>query len=332
MQNLKELLKELKIFGIDLGNYDTKSQNTTIPSGYEGPFTSKPVMAAHYLELDGKYYTPSIDRLYYMRDKTNDERCIVLTLISIAREILLKFDKVENVSKEEIQEYISHITKIGLGAGLPVSHYKKAAIDNLIAYYEKYMKCGIDFTYDDYHFHFSLEICRIYPQGGAAAACKANKIALQYNTYYVIDIGGYTIDVAQFKNGCPEKDRISLEMGIITLYDNIVNKVFANCDINIDYDAIEAVLNNENTILAEEVKAIIREMTNNHANTILNALRQQKIMFDSHPCLFVGGGSILLKASLLRNPMIKKDAVQFISDTRANAKGYARLLKSELSA
>ena len=30
------------IIGIDVGNYDTKTQNTSTPTGYEGPFSEKP--------------------------------------------------------------------------------------------------------------------------------------------------------------------------------------------------------------------------------------------------------------------------------------------------
>lgn len=318
------------IYGIDLGNSFTKSQNTTFLSGYEGPYSSKPIIATDYLFFGGNYYAPSAERLFYQRDKTEDERGIVLTLISIAKEILFKFEK-KYTSHDDIQHAISKITTIGLGVGLPVSHYNKTYIDNLINYYTQYMGEGIHFEYNGFQFSFTMTICRVYPQGGAAAATKDNKIAEKYNTYYVIDIGGYTIDVAQFKNGVPAKDRLSLEMGIITMYDNITEKIFANCNINVDHDAIEAVLNNENTILSEKAQALIKEMTMKHANNVLNALRQQKIMFDSHPCLFVGGGSIMLKNALLKNPMIKKDAVQFITDTRANAKGYARLLKSELA-
>lgn len=323
-------MEKLTILGIDLGNSDTKSQNTTYPSGYEGPFSSKPIIASDYLYFNGSYYSPSIERLYYQRDKTKDERGIVLTLISIAKELIFKFEK-KYTSFNDIQNAISKITNIGLGVGLPVSHYNKTYIDNLINYYTQYMGDGICFEYNGYHFSFTMSICRVYPQGGAAAAHKDNRIAEKYNTYYVVDIGGYTIDVAQFKNGVPAKDRISLELGIITMYDNIAEKVFTNCDINVDHDAIEAVLNNENTILSEDAQLLIKELTTKHANNVLNALRQQKIMFDSHPCLFVGGGSIMLKNALLNNPMIRKEAVQFITDTRANAKGYARLLKSELA-
>lgn len=72
-------------------------------------------------------------------------------------------------------------------------------------------------------------------------------------------------------------------------------------------------------------------MSQKHANEVINALRQRKIMFDSHPVLFVGGGSILLKKYILDNPLIKKEATQFIMDPKANAKGYKRLVYADYS-
>ena len=70
--------------GIDVGNSDTKSENTTFPSGYEGPYSSRPAIVNEYLELNGKYFIPTTDRLFYLKDKTADDRCIVLTLMAIA--------------------------------------------------------------------------------------------------------------------------------------------------------------------------------------------------------------------------------------------------------
>lgn len=325
-------MKNVTFIGIDVGNSDTKSQNTVFPSGYEGPFPSKPLMSEHYLFFDGKYYAPSADSMFYQKDKTTDERGIVLTLISIAKELICTYSKKEDGDKERIQERITATTQIALGAGLPVSHYKQTYVDNLIKYYTKYMGDGIEFEYDGYKFSFRMVLCKIYPQGGAAAACKENKITSIFNTYYVVDIGGYTVDVAQFQNGRPSKDCFSPELGVIIMFDRIAEKVNIDYDIMIDTDIIKTVLTGGTTILKEEVQDLIIAMAQKHANDIINALRQRKIMFDSHPVLFVGGGAILLKKYILDNPLIKKEATQFIMDSKANAKGYKRLVYADYQA
>lgn len=319
----------LFLTGIDVGNYDTKSPHTTTPSGYEGPYTEKQLLAKEWLCLDGKYYVVTSERLYYMADKTQDERCLVLTLISIAKEILYKITK-DTEDHDAVQEKISRIDRIALGAGLPIAHYRKSDVKKLTDYYTKHMGNGIAFDFNEYHFQFTLEAVRIYPQGGAAAASIGGSVLSEYRTYYIFDIGGYTLDIAQFVDGKPTKDMHSLELGIITLYDSIIDKVYKDYDMTVDYSLIEDVLSERAHVLPDNVVEVILDMTNRHATKIISAMRQAKIAFTSYPCIFVGGGSIVLKKYILSNSQIRRDIVHFVSDTRANAKGYARMLRLSL--
>lgn len=325
--------KTIMYIGVDVGNFDTKSQNTTLPSGYEGPYSSKPMLGRECLCLDGQYYQITSDRLFYMQDKTKNERCIVLTLCSIASEILNKITKAKkDLDHQAIQDYIDRVKHIALGAGLPIAHYRKKDVQALTAYYQGYMADGISFDYNDFHFEFKMDLCKIYPQGGAAAAGISSTIFSTYPTYYIIDIGGYTLDIAQFSNGSPQKDVHSMELGIIILYDSIVDKIFKDYDLSIDYGVIEDVLCGRPHVIASNVVEVIRDMTKRHADKIIYALRQAKVSFSSYPCIFVGGGSIVLKKYILENPLIRHDIVQFVTDTRANAKGYAKLLRSSVVA
>ncbi len=326
----------MTIIGIDVGNFDTKSQHTTLPSGFEGPYMTKPILERECICLNGQYYFLTTDRLYYAQDKTQDERCIVLTLFSIAKEILYKIIKSPDLAYSNpsdhaaIQEQIKKISHIALGAGLPIAHYRKNDVQNLIDYYQKYMSDGITFEYNDFQFSFSMDICKIYPQGGAAAASISSSVLTQYRTYYIFDIGGYTLDIAQFVEGIPQKDFHSFEMGIITLYDDIIEKVFRDCDITLTYNLIEDVLCGRAHVIQNVVVNIIMDMAKRHADKIIAALRQAKVAFTSYPCIFVGGGSIVLKKYILSNALIRRDIVHFVADTKANAKGYAKLLRASL--
>ena len=320
------------IVGIDVGNFDTKSQHTTLPSGYDGPYSAKPLLAQDCLCLNDQFYSLTPERLYYMQDKTQDERCIVLTLFSIAREIIFRITKnKENMDPQAIQEGINKIEHISLGAGLPIAHYRKNDIERLIRYYNQYMASGIHFQYNDYQFSFTMDNCMIYPQGGAAAACISPSSLSQYRIYYIFDIGGYTVDVAQFMSGTPQKDVRSLDLGIIILYDGIIEKLFKDYDIQADYNVIEDVLCERPHVLGDVAEKVIKDMALRHATKILSALRQAKVAFTSYPCIFVGGGSIVLKKYILDSSMIRRDIIYFSADTRANAKGYAKLLKSSLA-
>lgn len=322
-------MKNVTFIGIDVGNGYTKSQNTVIASSYDGPFTQKPTLSKHYLCLNGNYYDSSSEPMFYQKDKTLNERGIVLTLFSIAEEIIASAVKKVGENKEKIQEQISLVTQIVLGAGLPISHYKKKYVENLISYYERYMKNGISFDYDDYHFSFRMVFCRIYPQGAAAIACKEYRMANACSTFYTVDIGSYTVDVAMFQNGAPSQNLISFESGVFTLYDKAIEAVNRSYDIDIDYCTVEAVLRNEPTVLYPEVTELILATGQKHTNDIINALRQKKVLLDSHPSLIIGGGASLLQKYVLANPLIRKDITQFVKDTKANAKGYARLVRAD---
>lgn len=322
-------MKNTIFIGIDVGNGYTKSPNTVIASSYDGPYTQKPTLSKHYLCLDGKYYASSTEPMFYQKDKTLDERGIILTLFSIAEEIISSASKKVGENRGKIQEQISLIHQIVLGAGLPVSHYNKKYVEKLISYYEKYMKNGISFEYDGYEFLFRMVFCQIYPQGGAAVACKEYRMSTACNTFYIVDIGSYTVDVVMFQDGRPSKNFISFELGIFTLFDKCVDAVSRNCDIDVDYSAVEDVLQNKPTILYPEVVDLIRSTAQKHAGDIINALRQKKILIDSHPSLFLGGGASLLQKDILSNPLIRKDITQFVKDTKANAKGYARSVRND---
>lgn len=318
------------IIGVDLGNYNTKSQNTIIPSGYEGPYKEPSMMGEGNLKYNGMYYVHSNSRLAYLSDKTKDDRGIILTLMSIAKELLFRVTK-ENMERSDIQNEISKINSIYLGAGLPISNYRKVHVDALKNYYNEYLGQGISFEYDGYLFNLKMEKCGVYPQGEAAAFARSNKVIDEYDSYYIIDIGGYTVDIAHRENRKPCEDAISLNMGIIIMYDNIKNYIYSNYDININNKIIEDVLSGKPTVLPDEVCAAIRTLTVQHAASIINTIKQKGILLGALPCIFNGGGSNLLKKGLLQSPVINKNSVFFNTDIKANAKGYAKLLAIELA-
>ncbi len=321
------------IIGVDLGNSNTKSQNTIIPSGYEGPFIEPSLLGGDEkgnLKFNDYYYTHSNKRLSYLADKTGDDRGIILTLMSISKEILVRTDK-EGLSHDEIQSSISDITSISLGAGLPISDYRKKYVDNLIQYYNRYMQNGIQFDYMGYHYNFYLSHCSVYPQGGAAAFARATKATEMYSSYYIIDIGGYTVDVAHMEDNSPVDDAFSLPMGIITMYDSIVQQIYTNFDIQLNAKIIEDILNDKQTIIPADVCNSVKKMVDAHAFSIINKIKQKGILISSLPCIYIGGGASLLKKSLFKSPVVNKSSMFFINDIRANAKGYAKLLAIELA-
>lgn len=70
----------------------------------------KPPLTDEVLEFGSKFWTLSGKRLNYMKDKTNDERYFILTLIAIAKELE---SAGRNAPFEQVQ----------LAVGLPPEHY-----------------------------------------------------------------------------------------------------------------------------------------------------------------------------------------------------------------
>ena len=95
--------------GVDVGNFDTKSKNTSTVSGYT-VYESEQLLANKVLEYDGKYYVESIDnRLPFVEDKTAKDQCLILTLIAIAKEQGIEVDA--KATKADIIEMIENASK-----------------------------------------------------------------------------------------------------------------------------------------------------------------------------------------------------------------------------
>lgn len=134
---------------------------------------------------------------------------------------------------------------------------------------------------------------------------------------------------------CSEKKYIamqfcrSLESGVITMNNDVVRRVGALHDMQIEDEHINAVLCGKETILPEEVKQTIREAAEQHAKDILDKLRELKVDLRSNPAYFIGGGSILYREYLDRSPLVAK--AYYVENPNANAVGYHTMAEAQLA-
>ena len=118
---------------------------------------------------------------------------------------------------------------------------------------------------------------------------------------YIIDIGGFTIDVLKLRSGHPDLAVVeSFEKGVITLYHGIASKcnalyarVLEDCDI-------DEVIRNQPTVLPGEVQQLIRTMTSDFLTEFYNFLRERGVDVSTSKCVFAGGGSLLLRGMIER--------------------------------
>ena len=145
-----------------------------------------------------------------------------------------------------------------------------------------------------------------------------------------MDIGGYTTDVLLLRNGKPDLQFCrSLEMGVITMNNDIIRRVGALHDMRIEDEHISAVLSGKETILPEAVKKTILDAGQHHAKDILDKLRELQVDLRSNPAVFIGGGSILYREYLENSPMVA--SATFVTNPNANAIGYHVLAEAQLS-
>ena len=131
------------------------------------------------------YYTLSNERIPFHKDKTEDDRFFVLTLIAIAEEITAR-----GIGEKEQQH-------IQLAVGLPPAHFGSQA-EKFTAYFQG--RGLVAFMYGDKHYTISIEDVACYPQAYAAAATMLHAL-LDDPKAVVLDIGGFTADYLLLKNG-----------------------------------------------------------------------------------------------------------------------------------
>ena len=304
------------IVSVDHGNKSVKTPNFLFTSGIIVS-EDKPALNVDYIFWDGKYYTLTEKRISYLRDKTKDDRFYVLTLFAIAYELRHK----------QIPESLDPVD-ITLLVGLPPAHYGRQH-SGFESYFLRKRE-SVDFEFcGEYR---SIRISKVvsYTQALEAAITKFSDLK-NYGVSYIIDIGGFTVDVLKLRNGRPDLEVMeSFEKGVITLYNSITSKCNSQFDRLLEDCDIDEVIRSEPTMLPGEVQLLIRSMAVEFLNEFYNFLREHGIDVRTSKCVFAGGGSILLRSMIERGGKVAFPV--FIDDIHANAVGYMLLYQSEVKA
>ncbi len=300
------------LIAIDHGNHACKTVHFNFVSGL-AQHSVRPPMADEVLEYNGEFWTLSGQRLPYRRDKTRDESFFILTLFAIAKELA-------NAGPLPSAE------KVDLAVGLPPEHYGLLK-DKFRDYFKRNQ--SVQFIYNDKPITIMIRDVFVYPQAFAAIA--PQKCQLKHHLrLFLVDIGGYTTDVLLLRQGKPDMQFCrSLETGVITMNNDIIRRVGALHDMQIEDEHISAVLAGKETILPEEVKDTIRKSAEQHAINILNQLRELKVDLRSNPAVFIGGGSALFRDYLEKSPLVA--SASFVESVNANAIGYRAMAEAQLS-
>ena len=303
------------IISVDHGNKSIKTPHAIFTSGLvmsDGLQGFK----TDYIGWNGKYYSLTERRISYLRDKTEDDRFFILTLFAIAKELEYR----------DVSETLDPI-EITLLVGLPPAHYEQ-----LHSRFEQYFlrrREAIDFEYNGKYYSVRINKVLSYPQAFAAAVTQYSTLKV-HSVAYIIDIGGFTIDVLKLRFGRPDLEVVeSFELGVITLYNSIASKCNSQYARILEECEIDEVIRNQPTVLPGEVQQLIRIMTSEFLAEFYNFLRERGIDVSTSKCVFAGGGSLLLRGMIERGNKVAFPI--FIEDIHANAIGYEVLYQSEVA-
>lgn len=312
--------------GIDIGNYDTKTQNTTTPSGYV-EYAVKPQLTKEYLKYKDKYYAPTINRFEYVKDKTQNDQALILALFGIAKEILFQIRDHYGMDMpmDKTQGILSNAFHVSVGVGLPVGDFTNMK-DDTLDYFKRVLSGSVDFEYSGYVFSFIVDDVKVYPQDMLPVVANPNcKTSNKYRKYVIIGIGGQTVDIIPVVNGEPIAEKcISLREGVRKMFSVIIGAIETNFGITISEDSIEEVLLGNETTLPSEIELMIRSEAKKHTDKTLNACVQRGINFIEYPAVFFGGGGLLLRPYIENSDIVKTK--EFLLDVRGNAVCYAAQL------
>jgi len=299
------------LIAVDTGNAAIKSMNTTFPTGLTTSSVC-PSFADDVIKYNNEYYVLVDDRnIPYKYDKTQDDTFFVLSLFAIAKELRLS-------------NMTGHVI-IDLAVGLPLEHYEALKQKTL----DYYNRGHVSFVYNNEVFNIQINRILVKPQALSAVVVEAQEL-LRLPTVFIVDIGGYTTDIALLRNGKISMEYCrSLDMGTIALGNSIAAKANSLYNIAVRNDHIQAVLQRRDSLLPESVKDIIHKEVANYAKSTVDKLRELQIDLRTDPVVFLGGGALMLKPHLDSDPRIAQ--ARFITDPKANAIGYYTLGARELT-
>ncbi len=317
---------QTEFIGVDVGNSDTKTALTSTPSGF-GTYDKKPFGSiSECLVYNGKFYVPPTRRFLYRKDKTTDDRGFILTLFAIAKELIARANVQD---KEELRQEIANVHTINLGVGLPPTHCQMFARPTA-DYYKRFFGDRLEFSYNGIPFSLKLGYIGVYPQDYAAIfVSPESQITKDFDTYYGIDIGGYTADGIGVENNAINYELCdSKPLGIIKMYDAIIAEVENRTSTRLSPDNIFHVLQGKQTVLRRGEDTIIKESAKDWARLIIEEFSQYGYEFAANPTIFLGGGSKLLRPYI--EEVMKERTIEFFTKVSSNAVGFECLVKESM--
>lgn len=112
----------------------------------------------------------------------------------------------------------------------------------------------------------------------------------------------------------------SLEMGVITMYNEIRSKINSEYDMLLEDSDIDSIINGETDYYDNSVVKQVENLVQDFVTDLLASIRERGIDTRSTYTIFIGGGALLLRSFLKKADRLGK--YRFIDDLKANAIGF----------
>lgn len=307
---------EIEVIGVDVGNGYTKTVHTEFVSSKKDWGDKKPPLIEKLVKYKGKYYTVGGDRTKTKTDNKNDETCLILALAGIAEELRLRG---------------KHESKILLSEGLPLErcHEENKVIDE-----EYYLKGQIvEFEYEDEPYKIEIADVLVNPQGIAGILDMLVNSELPENCI-VVEIGSWTTELIPIENNKAQGAKTqSLNFGVIDCLNKCNEAIRRTTGKEIPETMIQKVMMGNTDALPPKYLTMCIEEIKTQVKNLADTLEENKYNLDVLTCVFMGGGSCMVKnygEDLFPLAKYIIDANTMLPNIRANAVGYEKLGKNYL--
>ncbi|MDP4146783.1 MAG: ParM/StbA family protein [Bacillota bacterium] len=179
---------------------------------------------------------------------------------------------------------------VELVTGLPVQYYKEQKSELK----ESLEGVSVNMMINDKPIHFSIIKCVVFPQSAGLFVLKPEKFS---GDNIVIDIGGMTVDVSYFNN-MTLQDYRTYELGMIKLYDKIVQNIKAEYGISYDLLHAQNIIDSKEVIKDGQIvdcSDLVNQTLKSHAQLIINRVSAGLDQYDTSKRQFIGGGAYILR-------------------------------------
>ena len=293
--------------GIDHGYYAVKTKHFSFPAGITA-YSHEPYTLQNTLEYEGRYYVCGTGRQPILRDKTENDSYFLLTLAAIAKEIRHRGEKAE--------------CSVVIGAGLPLTTYgrEKKPFRNYLLRSSQ----PVSFRYEGEEYKAVIRDVLLFPQGYSAIV-NHPEFVRDEPSVLLMAIGGWTVDVMRLDNGVPFAAACrSLELGMIRCIDEAREQVRRDTGLSVTDAQVERVLAGRKCSVGEEASVIIQQQGRIYTERLLSAAMEAGFDLKALPVVLMGGGASVVTRSVREQDRLCR--VLVITDVRANAEGYERIM------